>query len=113
MDEGYEGWDKEEIARRQAAERLARYKLREHREAIETRKNMGRKISSEESIARGETRNLFDMNLVGENSSQETVMGVSRKIESVMGEPRPSFKNWQEGKKRRSRNMKAFCHRQE
>ena len=96
MDREYPGWDKEEIARRQAAERLARYELREQRAAAEVGKPMGGQLSSEESIAKGRTRDLIDMDLVGENSSQETILGVSRRTGSARGEPGPSFKNWQE-----------------
>lgn len=97
MEGGYQEWDKEDLARRQAAERLARYELREQqRAAVEPDRNKGGQLSSEESIAKGKTRDLIDMDLVGENSSQETLLGVSRRIGSAMGEPGPSFKNWQE-----------------
>ena len=96
MDREYPGWDKEEIARRQAAERLVRYELREQRAAAEVGKPMGGQLSSEESIAKERTRDLIDMDLVGENSSQDTLLGVSRRTGSARGEPGPSFKNWQE-----------------
>lgn len=97
MEGGYQGWDKEELARRQAAERLARYELREQQQAtVEPGRNMGGQPNSEESIAKGKTRDLIDMDLVGENSSQETLLGISRRTGSAKGEPGPSFKNWQE-----------------
>ena len=96
MEGGYQGWGKEDLATRQAAERLARYELREQRAAVEAGRNMGGQLSSEESIAKERTRDLIDMDLVGENSSQETLLGVSRRAGSAMGEPGPSFKNWQE-----------------
>ena len=90
MEGGYQGWEKEDLARRQAAERLARYELREQqRAAVEPGRNIGGQPSSEESIAKRKTRDLIDMD-------QETLLGISRRTRSAKGEPNPSFKNWQE-----------------
>lgn len=65
MDRGYQEGGKEDIARRQAEERLARFELREQRAAVETRKNMEGQIGSEESIAKGSIRDLINMDLLG------------------------------------------------
>lgn len=81
IDEEYQGFNRDEIVKRQTTKQRAKYELKEQRARAEADKYMGgQQLSSEESIARRPARDLIDMDLVGENLLQETVVGLSHKI---------------------------------
>lgn len=54
---------------------------------------MGGQLSLEESIAKGAAKDPNDMDLVGEDSSQETQMGASSKTRLALSVFGPSFQN--------------------